>query len=123
MFSDNLRQFIVYVFIISCYNFYNETKIRNWIQTDCGNTIFSEKLITVINHPPYFPELSSVEFFLFPTLKTDMKGKYFDNMDAHPIKYDKCIVKYSKKIFPRALQRLNESQITFIEIYEEYVEN
>lgn len=118
-----LRQFIVHVFIISCYNFYNETKIRNWIQTDSGNTLFGEKSVTVINHPPYFSNLSSVEFFLFPTLKTDMKGKYFDNMNAHPIKYNKSIVKYSRKIFSRALQRSNESQITFIEIYKEYVEN
>lgn len=29
LFSDHLRQFKVLVFIISCYNFYNETKIRN----------------------------------------------------------------------------------------------
>ena len=35
--------------------------------------IFNEKGISLIDHPPYSPDLSPCDYFLFPKLKTKMK--------------------------------------------------
>jgi len=32
--------------------------------------------MTVIPHPPYSPDLAPCDFFLFPRMKGQMKGKY-----------------------------------------------
>jgi transposase len=37
----------------------------------------AEKSITKINHPPYSPDLSPCDFWLFPKLKNALKGQRF----------------------------------------------
>ena len=37
--------------------------------------------MTVIPHPPYSPNLAPCEFFLFPKLKLQMKGRTFDTTE------------------------------------------
>ncbi|UYV75879.1 hypothetical protein LAZ67_13001648 [Cordylochernes scorpioides] len=34
-----------------------------------------------IPHPPYSPDLASNDFFLYPKLKMNLKGRKFDNVD------------------------------------------
>ena len=36
--------------------------------------------MTVIPHPPYSPDLAPCDFFLFPKLKLQMKGRRFDTI-------------------------------------------
>jgi hypothetical protein len=43
--------------------------------------IFTSKQITVLEHPPYSPDLAPRDFFLFPKIKEIMKERYFDNID------------------------------------------
>lgn len=38
--------------------------------------------VTVIPHPPYSPDLAPCDFFLFPKLKSTMKGERFDDIDT-----------------------------------------
>lgn len=40
------------------------------------------KSVTVINHPPYSPDLAPADFFLFPKLKVALKGQRFDNVET-----------------------------------------
>jgi histone-lysine N-methyltransferase SETMAR len=40
------------------------------------------KQITVLEHPPYSPDLAPCDFFLFPKLKTTMKGIHFTSIDT-----------------------------------------
>jgi len=35
----------------------------------------------VIPHPPYSPDLAPLDFFLFPKLKSTLKGKRFESID------------------------------------------
>jgi len=35
----------------------------------------------VVAHPPYFPELAPADFFLFPKLKTTLKGRRFQTIE------------------------------------------
>jgi hypothetical protein len=37
--------------------------------------------MTVIPHPPYLPNLSTCDFFLFPKMKLKFKGRRFNNIE------------------------------------------
>lgn len=37
--------------------------------------------MTPIDHPPYSPDLTPCDFFLFPRLKRDMKGQRFATVE------------------------------------------
>jgi hypothetical protein len=39
------------------------------------------KQITVLEHPPYSPDLAPNDFFLFPKIKEILKGRHFDDID------------------------------------------
>ena len=36
--------------------------------------------VSVLNHPPYSPDLAPCDFSLFPKLKLKLKGRFFDNI-------------------------------------------
>jgi len=36
---------------------------------------------SVVPHPPYSPNLAPADFFLFPKLKTTLKGRHFQTME------------------------------------------
>ncbi|VVC36211.1 Transposase, type 1 [Cinara cedri] len=40
--------------------------------------------MTTVSHPPYSPDLSPCDFFLFPRMKRNMKGKRFADIDERP---------------------------------------
>ena len=46
------------------------------------NEFFMKKRISLINHPPHSPDLSPCDYFLFPKLKTKMKGAFYDDIPA-----------------------------------------
>jgi hypothetical protein len=41
----------------------------------------ASKQITVLEHPPYSPDLAPNNFFLFPTIKEILKGMHFVDID------------------------------------------
>jgi histone-lysine N-methyltransferase SETMAR len=41
----------------------------------------ADKSIPVVSQPPYSPDLSLCDFFLFPRLKNYLKGRHFGTMD------------------------------------------
>ena len=43
--------------------------------------IFGQKSISVVPQPPYSPDLSPYDFFLFPKLKFHLKGRHFGTVD------------------------------------------
>jgi hypothetical protein len=49
----------------------------------------ASKQITVLEHPPYSPDLAPSDFFLFPKLKEILKRRHFDDIDdIRSNKYD-----------------------------------
>ena len=38
--------------------------------------------ITMLEHPPYSPDLAPCDFFLFPKIKSALKGTRFESVDA-----------------------------------------
>ena len=45
------------------------------------NGFLAEKSIPVVPQPPYSPDLSPCDFFLFPRLKNHLKGRHFVILD------------------------------------------
>jgi histone-lysine N-methyltransferase SETMAR len=41
----------------------------------------ASKQITVLEHPPYSPDLAPSDLFLFPKIKEILKGRHFDDID------------------------------------------
>jgi transposase len=41
----------------------------------------ASKQVTVLDHPPYSPDLAPSDFFLFPKIKKILKEIHFDNID------------------------------------------
>jgi len=40
----------------------------------------ARKQVCVLNHPPYSPDLSTCDYFLFPKLKIPLKGRLFEDV-------------------------------------------
>ena len=40
----------------------------------------ARKQVCVLNHPPYSPDLSPCDYFLFPKLKLPLKGRLFEDV-------------------------------------------
>jgi len=45
------------------------------------NEFLAEKSIHVFPQPPYLPDLSPCDFFLFPRLKNHLKGRHYGTLD------------------------------------------
>ena len=42
----------------------------------------AERSIATLKHPPYFPDLAPCDFFLFPKIKSVLKGTHFSDIDS-----------------------------------------
>ncbi|KAG5331640.1 SETMR methyltransferase, partial [Acromyrmex charruanus] len=56
--------------------------IRTILHEDSGKTKVCAKFVpvSVLNHPPYSPDLAPCDFSLFPKLKLKLKGRFFDDI-------------------------------------------
>jgi histone-lysine N-methyltransferase SETMAR len=41
----------------------------------------TQKQVATLNHPPYSPDLSHPDYFLFPKVKLQLKGARFDTIE------------------------------------------
>ncbi|GFX91248.1 putative transposase [Trichonephila clavipes] len=89
---------------------------------DIVNRFLASKNIPVAPRPPYSPDLSPCDFFLFPKLKNHLKGHHFgtleniqtavtDQLKAFPIsKFHQCYEEWKKR-----LQRCVASEGSYFE--------
>ena len=52
--------------------------------------------ITMLEHPPYSPYLAPCDFFVFPKIKSALKGTRFESIDAVKAKATELINKLSE---------------------------
>jgi histone-lysine N-methyltransferase SETMAR len=45
------------------------------------NTFLAKHCVVDISHPPYSPDLAPADLFLFPTVKTALKGNRFQDVE------------------------------------------
>jgi len=70
---------------------------------DDRNAFLAEKSIPVITQPPYSPDLAPCDFWLFPTLKMDLKGMRFATMKTSNSTAE--LQKIPKEAFRRCFQQ------------------
>ena len=61
---------------------------------------------TVVPQPPYSPDLAPADFFLFPELKSTLKGRHFDTFDEIQKKFDEGVVRHSERSVPKLAETL-----------------
>jgi histone-lysine N-methyltransferase SETMAR len=58
--------------------------VQKWSQKTCSHGtvcegVLASKHITVLEHPPYSPDLAANDFFLFLKIKKILKGRHYDD--------------------------------------------
>jgi len=66
----------------------------------------AQRNVTVLDHPPYLPDLAPADYFLLRKVKSHLKGRLFDSYFGHPESCDKYIKHHCKG---RLLQRHPEA--------------
>jgi len=68
--------------------------------------------MTLVPHPPYSPDLAPADFFLFPRMKGDLKGRRFDTVEdviaASTRALNSIQVKEFRRRFEQWKQRLDK---------------
>ncbi len=59
--------------------------------------------IQTLDHPPYSPDLAPCDFALFPRLKSQIRGKYFQTLDQLKTVSRKCLMALPPSFFADAL--------------------
>ena len=68
-----------------------------------------QKKVTTLYHPPYSPDLSPPDYFLFPKLKTNLKGLHFGDVTVIQEAVTDKLKKVQKEEFSASFQKLYES--------------
>ena len=81
----------------------------------------SEK-VKVLNHPPYSPDLSPCDFFLFPTLKKMLSGNKYTSRSSLGSAIYQCLQQIPKKDYLSAFRDWVKSLQKCVSVKEEYFE-
>ena len=81
-----------------------------------------KKQICVIDHPLYSPDLSPCDYFLFPKLKTAMKGAFYDDVPTIQAAVTQGLKKITKNEFKKSMDELFNRSKRCIELNGSYFE-
>ena len=70
------------------------------------NEFLVKKQTCVIDHPPYSPDLSPCDYFLFPKLKTAMKGAFYDDVPTIQAAVTQVLKNIPKTEFKKSMDKL-----------------
>ena len=70
------------------------------------NGFLVKKQICVIDYPPYSPDLSPCDYFLFPKLKTAMKGAFYDDVPTIQSALTQVLKNIPKTEFKKSMDKL-----------------
>ena len=77
---------------------------------------------TQLDHPPYSPDLAPSDFFFFPNLKRELRGKRFNDISEVTHAAEAYIDIQDKSFFSQGLQLLKERYLKCIAVQGDYVE-
>ena len=73
------------------------------------NEFLMKKQICVMDYPPYSPDLSRCDYFLFPKLKTAMKGAFYDDVLTIQSAVTQMLKNIPKTEFKKSMDKLRVS--------------
>ena len=65
-----------------------------------------KKQICVIIHSPYSPDLLPCDYFVFPKLKTAMKGAFYDDVPTIQVAVTQVLKNIPKTEFKKSMDKL-----------------
>jgi len=78
--------------------------------------------VTTLIHPPHSPDLAPTDFYLFPRLKSALKGRYFCDATDIIKNVTKELKRLSKKSFQECFQQFYSHWQKFIDAQGDYIE-
>jgi len=78
----------------------------------------AQRKVTVLDHPPYSPDLAPADYFLFPKVKSHLKGRLFDSISD----IQKAVTT-AKDDFFKGIQKLYDRANLCVQLEGMYVEN
>jgi len=79
--------------------------------------------IPVVQQPPYSPDMASCDFWLFPQLKTVLKGKRFEDIDSIKKNATSTLNTIPKDSFKKCFQQWQDRWKQCVSLQGEYFEN
>jgi hypothetical protein len=78
---------------------------------------------TVLDHPPHLPDLAPVAYFLFPKVKSHLKGRLFDAISDIQKAVTSTLNTLAKNDFYKDIQKLYDHANQCVQLEGMYVEN
>jgi len=79
--------------------------------------------VTVLDHPVYSPDLAPVDYFLFPKVKSHLKGRLFDSILDMQKAVTSTLNTIAKDDFYKGIQKLYDRANLCVRLEGMYVEN
>jgi transposase len=79
--------------------------------------------VTVIDRPPYSPHLAAADYFLFPKVKSHLKGRLFDSISDIQKAVTSTLNTFAKDDFYKGIQKLYDCANPWVQLERMYVEN
>jgi len=83
----------------------------------------AQRKVTVFDHPPYSPDLSPADYFLFPKVKSHLKGGLFDSISDIQKAVTSTLNTTAKDAFYKGIRKLYDRANLCVQLQGIYVEN
>jgi len=93
---------------------YNATIIKQFL---------AQRKVTVLDHPPYSPDLAPADCFLFRKVKSHLKGRLFDSISDIQKTVTSTLNTIAKDDFYKGIQKLYDRANQCVQLKGMYVEN
>jgi hypothetical protein len=82
-----------------------------------------QRKVTVLNYPPYSPDLAFVDYFLLPKVKLHLKGRLFDSISGIQKTVTSTLNPIAKDDFNKDIKKLYDRENLCIQLEGMYVGN
>ena len=82
----------------------------------------AERNIATLEHPPYFPDLAPCDFFLFPKIKSVLKGTHFSDIDSIKMTATTKLKKIPENAFQECFESWKRRMHKCFQVEEDYFE-
>ena len=79
--------------------------------------------VTVLDHPPYSPDLAPADYFLFPKVKSHLKGRLFDSISDIQKAVTITLNAIAKDDLYKGIQKLYDRANLYVQLEGTYVKN
>jgi histone-lysine N-methyltransferase SETMAR len=83
----------------------------------------AQRKVTVLDHPPYSPDLTPADYFLFPKVKSHLMGRLFDSIWDIQKAVTSTLNTTAKDDFYKGIQKLYERANLYVQLQGLYMEN